>query len=223
MKPAYFITGVVLLVAILVLVIEFYGYPISGQEFSAQTFTQRNFTYRRSPFTNALRQKRVLTTVDMECDSLVALNLIPPPSKTPQRWDLVSENLQTSSVLSGEFDARFLTSYLNWETDQWNTTNVEKAEFLWPEIAELAREGQYLVIPPIFEWALNQPDEQSNEEFERQLKPLVAQAWYDAASLMETTPESSDSQESHTNKAVRYFEKAATLDPDLRKKIRLEK
>ena len=197
-----------------------WGFPISGTEFSAQTFTLRSFSYRRSPFTRKLRSKRTLTTIDYDCKSLIALNLI-PASKNPMQWDLVSESLQQTEILSQEFDARFLTSYLEWQTDQWNSENVEKAELFWPPIAELARAGQYLQIPPLFEFALNQPEDLSEDDFEEKLNQRLAKAWFEAGTLSESAATSDP--ENVEQDAALFFEKAYALDPDLKSKVRLEK
>ena len=219
MRRAFSITFMILLLLLIPLGIEFFGLPISGTEFSAQTFTLRKFSYQRSPLTHKIRSKRALTTIELGCPSLIALNLIPPPSNIPQRWDLVSESVQQNDVLSHEFDARFLTSYLDWKTEQWNTENVAKAELFWPAITELARAEQYLQIPPLFEFALNEPEDLSDEDFEEKLNLRLAKAWFEAGTLSEAT---SDSENADQDAAV-FFEKSNALDPDLKSKVRLEK
>ncbi len=201
MKNRYFIVPMLALICVIPGCIEFYGYPVSGVEFSPDSFTQRRFTYWRSPFTGIIRGKRILTSVDSECDSLVALNLIPVAGTIEKRWDLVSETLQTSDVLSADFDARFLTQYLDYSTDQWNRNNVEKAEILWPEIALLVRERLYLQLPSVFHFAFNSPEEMSSEEFEEQLNDQLAEAWGQAATVTAARASANSNSGSGSNSA----------------------
>lgn len=227
MKNRYFIVPTLALIILIPSCIEFYGFPVSGVEFSPDSFTQRQFRYFRSPFTGAIRSKRILRTVDSQCDSLVALDLIPAKGITNQRWDLVSESLQTSDILSSDFDARFLTEYLNYSTDQWNRTNVEKAEILWPEIALLVRERLYLQLPSLFHFAINSPDEISNEEFEEILKRKLAEAWFQAATVTAARAQyDADSQPPQepatTADAKRFLEKAIEFDPSYEDAMQLE-
>ncbi len=232
MKKRYFIVPMLALLCFVPGCLEFYGYPVTGVEFSPDSFTLREFSYWRSPFTGSVRSKRFLTPVDPKCDSLITLNLIPASGTTNPRWDLVSESLQTSKILSGDFDARFLTIFLNHTTDQWNRNNVEKAEILWPEVATLARERLYLQLPTLFHFAIDSPEEWSNEEFEEQLKRELAKAWFSGAQI------TADRVKTHTQSihndtdngdrldgtlgeasvadATRFLDKAIELDPQYR-------
>ncbi len=227
MKNRYFIVPVLALICLILGAIEFYGFPVGGVEFSPDSFTQRQFQYWRSPFSRIIRSKRFLTTIVSECDSLVALNLIPKSDSTKQRWDLVSESLQTSDVLSSDFDARFLTQYLDYSTDQWNRNNVEKAEILWPEIALLVREGLYLQLPTLFHFATNSPEELSNEEFEEQLNKQLAAAWFQAANVTVARARSADDSLSvakpgTATDAKRFLNKAIEFDPSYKDAMLLE-
>lgn len=227
MKNRYFIVPMLALICLIPSCIEFYGYPVSGVEFSPDSFTLRQFRYRRSPFTGIIRSKRLLKTVVSDCDSLVALNLIPAKGTTILRWDLVSESLQTSDVLSADFDARFLTQYMDYATDQWNRNNVEKAEILWPEITLLVRERLYLQLPSLFHFALNSPDELSNEEFEEQLNGQLAEAWFQAATVTAARSQSDADSEPPQEPATaadakRFLEKAIEFDPSHEGAIQLE-
>lgn len=227
MKNRYFIVPMLALICLIPGCIEYYGYPVSGVEFSPDSFTQRRFTYWRSPFTGIIRSNRILKTVESDCDSLVTLNLVPAKGTTNQRWDLVSESLQTSDILSADFDARFLTRYLDYTTDQWNRTNVEKAEILWPEIALLVRERLYLQLPSLFHFAINSPDDLSNEEFEEGLNEQLAEAWFQAASVTaaraQSDADSAPPQEPATAAdAKRFLEKAIEFDPSYKDAMPLE-
>ena len=113
MKYRYFIVFLLALFCVIPGCFEFYGFPISGREFSPDSFTERSFTYWRSPFSGTIRGKRILKTLESECESLVTLKLIPPAGTSKRRWDLTSESLQTTDILSADFDARFLTEYLS--------------------------------------------------------------------------------------------------------------
>ena len=227
MKNRYFIVPMLALIFLIPSCIEFYGFPVSGVEFSPDSFTQRQFEYWRSPFTGAIRSKRILKTIESDCDSIVALNLVPAKGNANQRWDLVSESLQTSDVLSADFDARFLTQYFDYSTDQWNRTNVEKAEMLWPEIALLVRERLYLQLPSLFHFAINSPDELSNEEFELLLNEKLAEAWFQAANVTAARAQSDIDSEppqepATTADAKRFLEKAIEFDPSYKDAMLLE-
>lgn len=170
-----------------------------------------------------------METLESKCDSVIALDLIPATGTADLRWDLVSESLQTGNVLSADFDARFLTEYLNYSTDQWNRTNVEKAEILWPEIALLVREGLYLQLPSIFHFAINSPDELSNEEFELRLNGLLAEAWFQAATITAARAQSDSNPDSRPPQqpasaadAKRFLEKAIEFDPSYNEALQLE-
>ena len=163
--------------------LEFFGRSVSGTEFSPDTFSIRKFNYRQSPFSGTIRGKRFLNHVDSDCESLIALNLIPASKSVTQRWDLVSESIQSTEVLSGEFDARFITRYLTYKTDTWNRQNIEKAEILWPHVVALARQRLYLVIPRVLSFALNSSQDLSNEMFETRLNKKLGQAWLEAAKI----------------------------------------
>ena len=230
MKNRYFIVPMLALFCLIPGCIEFYGYPVSGVEFSPDSFTQRRFRYYRSPFTGTIRGKRILQTVESDCDSLIVLNLVPTAGTTKGRWDLVSESLQTSDVLSADFDARFLTKYLDYKTDQWNRTNVEKAEMLWPEIALLVRERLYLQLPPLFHFAINSPDELSNEAFEERLNKRLGEAWFQAANVTanralsdaESDTDSAPQEPATAADAKRFLEKAIEFDPSYNDAMQLE-
>ena len=219
MKNRYFTIPVLALICLIPICIEFYGLPVSGVEFSPDSFGQREFRYWKSPFTGIIRSKRFLTTTVSDCDSLIALNLIPATSSVNSRWDLISESRQFKDVLSADFDARFLTEYLDYSTDQWNRNNVKKAELLWPEIASLVRERLYLQLPPLFHFALNSPEELSNEEFEEQLNQHLGEAWLQAANVTATRAQlaAEDSQSppepATAADAKRFLEKAVKFDP----------
>ena len=115
----------------------------------------------------------------------------------------------------------------SYSTDQWNRTNVEKAEILWPEIALLVRERLYLQLPSLFHFAINSPDEISNEEFEEILKRKLAEAWFQAATVTAARAQyDADSQPPQepatTADAKRFLEKAIEFDPSYEDAMQLE-
>jgi len=228
MKNRYFIVPVLALICLIPVCIELYGLPVTGVEFSPDSFGQRQFRYWQSPFTGTIRSDRILTKIDSECGSLVALDLIPKTGNTKRSWDLVSEARQTSDVLSADFDARFLTKYLDYSTDQWNRNNVEKAEILWPEIAALVRERLYLQLPALFHFAINSSDELSNDEFEDQLNKQLAKAWFQAANVTAARAQlaADDSQSlpepATAADAKRFLNKAVEFDPSYQDAMLLE-
>ena len=130
-------------------------------------------------------------------------------------------------MLSADFDARFLTQHLDYSTDQWNRTNVEKAEILWPEIALLVRERLYLQLPSLFHFAINSPDELSNEEFELLLNKKLGEAWLQAANVTAVRAQSDADSEPPQEPATaadakRFLEKAIEFDPSYEDAIQLE-
>lgn len=169
------------------LISEFYGCAVSGYEFSPDDFTARQFSYRRSPLTKTLRSDRKNEPYELACWSIVNDGHIKIVNSTPQRWDLYSENVQSGDRLASEFDARFLTHFLDDNSDQWTVAYPKKAAILWPEIAKLARSGLYLHIPPIMNKAIpNQyadDDRRSIEQFKSEIGQQLVDAYSMAARI----------------------------------------
>lgn len=187
MKNLWAYLLVLLLVVLPLLLAEFYGCSISGREFSPDDFSVRQFSYRRSPLSGAIRSKRTNKILDYYCDSIAADGHITVINSTPQKWDLCSEDMHFSAKLSEEFDARFLTHYLDYDANQWTTAYPELASLLWPEVATMAREGLYLYLPEILLVAIpdeyNAGDDRSIEEFKSDIQPKFAQAYRLAAKV----------------------------------------
>ena len=199
MKNLWVYLLVLLLVVLPLLIAEFYGCSVSGREFSPDDFTVRKFYYRRSPLSGAVRSGR-RNTIQEYCDSIVADGHITVINSNPKKWDLCSEDMQFSSKLSKDFDARFLTHFLNYNTDQWNTAYPELAAVLWPEVATMARKGLYLYLPEILLAAIpenyNEGDDRSVEEFKSDIKTKFAEAYRLAAKVTKANgdPDSKASQ-----------------------------
>lgn len=178
---------VVFLVVLPLLMAEFFGCSVSGREFSPDDFSVRSFSYRRSPLSGAIRSKRTNSAVGFYCDSIAADGHITIVNSTPQRWDLCSEDMHFGNRLSEEFDARFLTHYLDYNTNQWTLSYPELAGLLWPEVATMARRGLYLYLPEIMLTAIpdeyNDGDDRTLEEFKSQIQTKFADAYRLAAQV----------------------------------------
>lgn len=168
-------------------VAEFYGCTVSGYEFSPDDFTARQFSYRRSPFTKTLRSDRQNTAHDFACSAMIDDGHITVVNSTPQRWDLFEENRQSSDRLDSEFDARFLTLFLDHNAHQWTVEYPKKAAFLWPEIAKLARSGLYLPIAEIMTQAIpdpyNEKKDRNWDQFHSEICQQLAVAYSRAAKI----------------------------------------
>lgn len=162
MKNVWAYLLVLLIVVPPFVIAEFYGCSVSGLEFSPDDFTARSFSYRRSPLSQTLRSKRINQDHELYCTAMIDDGHITAITSTPKRWDLYEENMQHTDRLSGEFDARFLTHFLDYNAQQWTTSCPKKAALLWPEIAKMARNGLYLYIPEIMTTAI--PKEYTDEE-----------------------------------------------------------
>lgn len=198
MKNLWTYLLVLFLFVLPLLLAEFYGCSVSGREFSPDDFTVRRFSYRRSPLSGTIRSKRTNEILDYYCDSIAADGHIVVTNSTPQNWDLCSEDMQFSSKLSKDFDARFLTHYLNYNADQWTTAYPELASVLWPEVAIMAREGLYLYLPEIMLAAIpteyNEGDDRSVEEFKSEIQTKFAEAYQLAAKVAKANGDSKASQ-----------------------------
>jgi hypothetical protein len=171
------------------LIVEFYGSSVSGYEFSPDDFSAREFSYRRSPFTQTLRSDRYNQPYSFECSAMTAKGHIKVVTSTPKRWDLFRETNSIDDPLSKDFDARFLTHFLDYGAQQWTVSYPKKATLLWPEIAKLARAGLYLHIPPIMLSAIGDHytdfSDRSPAQFKLEIGPQLAQAYRTAARIAE--------------------------------------
>jgi len=187
MKNLWVYLLILFLVVLPLLIAEFYGCTVSGNEFSPDDFTARRFSYRRSPLSGTLRSKRSNNTVELGCDSIVADGYITVVNSNPKQWDLYSEDMLLGNQLSQDFDARFLTRFLDYNAEQWTISYPEKAALLWPEVATMAREGLYLYLPEIMLDAIPDyyadPGDRTIEEFKSDMKTKFADAYRLAAKV----------------------------------------
>jgi len=134
---------------------------VRGVEFSPDDFSRRSFAYNQMPLVDWVVFKKTFEdkTTDLE-QQLVADKLVIPVINKKKNWHLVSES--SSSVISHECDARFLTGFMDsldndganyWDT--WNTEHPNCAKVFWPYVAELARDQMYLNIGKVMNVAMD--------------------------------------------------------------------
>ncbi len=154
---------------------------ISGEEFSPDDFTRRRFHYNKMPLFGIVVQgiKYDDTTPVFE-QTLFADGFLGKTTNGNQAWHLISDN--TSDQDSPDFDAKYLTAYLDlvddtnisiW--DQWNRKYPNLAVEFWPIIAGLARESLYLDASDLMLNAMSlQPSDLSTFEYELKKKAVAA-------------------------------------------------
>ncbi len=134
---------------------------VSGVEFAPDTFQRRTYRYYEIPLIHLKVSplKRYVNQTQFE-QFLVNGNYITTKS-TPQRWDLVSASRTGGTWRVG--DAKILCQYLDaWDLEantvsyweSWTKDHSSLGKVLWPEVAQLARQELYFLIPPLFDMAL---------------------------------------------------------------------
>ena len=190
----------VLLIGGPLLIAEFRGCKVSGEEFSPDDFTARTFSYRRSPFSGTLRSGRLNVEYEFQCTAIIDEGHISVVKSTPKRWDLFREDMQYTNRLSSEFDSRFLTHFLNYNSQQWSLDQPEKAAVLWPEVAKMARRGLYLHLPEVMiaavpkNYGYIEEDDRSLEEFKDQMRAKFADAYRKAAEVAKANKDGKEDQ-----------------------------
>lgn len=180
---------------------------VSGSEFSPNTFEQRQFSYYEIPFVKIQVMPVQRSAVPSGLHNLLMANSLIPPSKTPDRWDLVATN-QTEGY-SPECDAAILANYLNddpWAGNRWTLWTEEHADLanvFWAKVADMARFSRYLIIPSLFR-AAERAD--SAKELEAELIQLCTTEIEIAAVEW--------SNQGQTDQAVRAYEYLIALDPE---------
>lgn len=137
---------------------------VSGEEFSADDFRRREFTYYQIPIVAyQVRPTHHRDTTPPIRSFLTANGHLPKKDADDPEWDLVYDN--TTKPNSPVLDASILCGYLdqvdsefgNYWTN-WSTDNKPLANELWPIVVELARLGEYLLMPDIFRAAERNTD-----------------------------------------------------------------
>jgi hypothetical protein len=207
-------TVTVLLVGYMILVA--YGEK-SGVEFSPDDFSMRKFNYCRLPLINWT--KRGIEYTDVEnatAESLIQDDWIRETGRKPKRWHLVSESggfFRDSGKLPAECDARFLTSYFDLSNEdgetlviKWTDENPKSAKMVWPLIADMARGNLYLLIPDIFEFVLDRPEADKDENFASEFRVRVSESWYQAGLT--------DQLKGEHDRAIERFNTALAVNED---------
>ena len=198
MKNRRFYLAVLGMIGVILLFAEFYGCKIAGKEFSPDDFTARSFSYRRSPFSGTLRSGRINEFYDVDNFSIVNDGHVKIVNSNPKKWDLFRENMQVGDRLSGEFDARFLTHFFNYNSEQWTVAYPKKAAILWPEVATMAREGLYIYLPEVMRAGIPEDYEEESErsipEFRSEIGQKLADAYRMAAKVSKVNKDGKEVQ-----------------------------
>ena len=135
---------------------------VSGVEFSPTHFQIREFHFYEIPLVHL--QITPLRRTALSSDTAVHVNqkfLTVPPSK-PDRWDLVR---LTRGGIPRDDDAALLVDLLQTERKgnetwhRWSLDYPAAAAATWPQIAALARQGLYVVIPDVLAVARRTTDQ----------------------------------------------------------------
>jgi tetratricopeptide (TPR) repeat protein len=136
---------------------------VEGEEFSPGSFRRRSFYYFELPLTRlqVWPVRRMDISGNFE-EFLRQYGDSDEPDKAAH-WDLVRSRRVGGSwqwvhanLLCRFLDARDRDGEIYWL--HWSREQPELAKVLWPEIASLAKSGQYLLIPSLFQLATAAPD-----------------------------------------------------------------
>ena len=137
---------------------------VTGVEFSPDTFKRRSFFYYEIPLLGLQISpiRRTNQTGDLE-SHLITKSLINANINAKPVWDVAS--LSRGGLLSRKGDAGILCTYLDIKDDEyhlvwlkWSKDNVELAKTFWPEVARLARNQSYFLVPELFHLAEQMQD-----------------------------------------------------------------
>lgn len=151
-----------------------------GVEFSPDDFSRRSFTYNQMPWVGwTIQGKEYVDRTNSLEKGLISDGLIKSVNNSPQVWHLTEDTSSISgNQVPAECDARFLTGYLDlrgaegdlyWEA--WNDEHPKLAKILWPIVADLARNEDYLKIPPLMRMAMGQSKDDP-ESFQLKLRKM---------------------------------------------------
>ncbi len=173
------ITATIITVLFFAFFIVVFG-SVEGVEFSPTHFETRNFSVYEIPVL-----KIQVTPIHREAASqsntvryLYAQSYLRKPAGSPTDWHLVQ--LSRSGLGAYEADAKLLTKHLElsiWNSstggphwEEWSKQNAALAKVLWPVIQRLALRELYILMPPIFELAVNAD---SDVELDRQISQYL--------------------------------------------------
>lgn len=207
---AYILGGVGFLLGLFLFVVaatSFFG-QIGAQEFSPDNFTRRTYTYYQIPLTGIQVTPTSMLTGASELETYLAnQKLIPPPTGSTPRWDMIRDHSSLASQAPGA--ASILTTYLDIRQPddnliwlKWSKEHPDEAKILWPMVTELAREGWYHALPDLFNFALGTPDPMT---FQEELDKLVATRYFTEGELLR--------QQGKTAEARKCYDRCLKLDP----------
>lgn len=138
----------------------FFGH-VEGDEFAPDTFARRQYSYFELPILHIqVTPVRHVSgppgfTGPSLRKTLLASKMIATKSP-PSRWDLAVSyrhhdvwRTGDALILCRYLDATDSEDHLYWE--KWTRDNGPLAKKLWPEVAKLARQELYILIPDLFE------------------------------------------------------------------------
>lgn len=139
------------------------GGRVEGSEFSPSDFSVREFQFYEVPIlhTQITPIKRTKRTLDLP-RYLAAQSLIDPAKKDPPIWHLASIGRAGTALENA--DAALLVDQFElavngqefWRT--WSEDHPAAAGVLWSVIQDLAYEELYVLVPDVFDVALNQSE-----------------------------------------------------------------
>ena len=162
---------------------------IEGEEFSPDTFDRRSFNYNKMPlFGWVLRKREVIASSDPVSQHLIAGGYITPVQNDPQTWVLVWDSKTGSN--SVDFDARFLVKILDMRDTNndlvwlnWTMDHDKCAKILWPQVAKLARDGEYWAIPDLMDLAF-EAEETKSGDFQATVNQYISDLYFDEAQAL---------------------------------------
>ena len=134
---------------------------VEGEEFAPDTFQRRTYSYYELPLVQLKITPITRRVSQYQLEQTLVNGSYIIPREPPKRWDLIIARRAGQSWRQG--DALILSHYLDawdannnmtsyWET--WTANHPALAKVLWPEVASLARQDLYFLIPPLFDQAL---------------------------------------------------------------------
>ncbi len=201
-----------LLVAGSIGLIVFFGVAsfgrVHGEEFAPDTFERRTYWYYELPLVRLKISPVYRSVTQHQLEQVLTSGQYVVSKPPPNRWDLVS--VMRVGRLWRQGDALILCRYLDaWDTDNsvsvwetWTKDHPALASILWPEVAILARQDLYFLIPRLFDRALATEDPQTLQD---DLKGLLARSYEELAAT--------EVELQHLETAVRFYTDALRYEP----------
>lgn len=203
------IAGFVFSIIVLILwfASSYFGFPVSGREFDPYSLSVRDFSYSKQFFFSdgMVRGIRRKPSASLFLADLVKNKLITPTTQQ-NRWDLIDDNL--SGPGSEESKASLLFTLLDdWQftesMEKWNVDYPVAAGFVWSEVIELSRSGDYELIPGLLYEVEKLDDEAA---IKRVATRYLVDELTELVKSLETEPQGRDLK--------KYYEWIMRLDPE---------